>query len=104
MIFPLTDTLFSLFSPKNEFSPELFPITWELIPIISDSRTDYLGLRRNYPWDNLNQLGLYLCYQADLLHKTTYQSNIASSYCYLNRQLGNFLQRNIIFSKTNKQI
>lgn len=81
MIFPLTNTLFSLFCPKYEFSPELFPITWELIPIISDFITNYLGLRRNYPKDNLNQLGLYLCYQADLLHKTTYQSNIVPNNC-----------------------
>lgn len=81
MIFLLKDALFSLFLPKNEFSPELFPITWELIPIISDFNTNYLGLRRNYPWDNLNQLGLYLCYQADLLHKTTHQSNIVPNSC-----------------------
>lgn len=81
MIFLLKDALFSLFLPKNEFSPELFPITWELIPIISDFNTNYLGLRRNYPWDNLNQLGLYLCYQADLLHKTTHLSNIAPNSC-----------------------
>lgn len=72
MIIPLTDALFSLFPPKNEFSPELFPITWELIPIIPGLSTNYLGLHRNYLRDNLNQLGLYLCYQVDLPCKTTY--------------------------------
>ena len=91
MIFPFTDALFNLFPSKKEFLPELFPITWELIPIIPNLKSNYLGLCRNYLRDNLNQLGLCLCYLADLPHKTTYQSNISRNSCYQNRQSSDFL-------------
>lgn len=74
MILPHTKALFSHFSPDNKFSSESFAITWELISISWDFNTNYLGLRRNYLRDNLNQLGLYPHYPAGLLHKTTYQS------------------------------
>lgn len=81
MIFLLQDALSTLFSLENEFSSELFPITWELIPTSLDFTTDYLGLHCDEARGNLNQLGLHLCYQADLPHKTTYQSNIAPNSC-----------------------